>query len=157
MNRRTFLTAVAGTTTLLAGCSSSNNTDEEENGEQITTETTSDANSLTDFVELSSHEFTYSSTGLVLKTTVKNVSGNTLDLINIQSNLYEGDTRIANSSMNVSELGAGIKDTAEMSFYDAEPSDLEKVGSYEITVQTAPEIESYERTYSFEEFKFPPE
>ena len=158
MNRREFFSGLASVgVVVVAGCGGGAGDDSSSGGSSNPESTETERTQFSDVMELVSHEFRYSSTGLQLYTTVQNVSDSEIPLTNIQSNLYAGNRRVGNSSMNVSGLPSGIEDTAEMTFFDAEPRQLEEVTNYDITIEAIPDDGTYERRFEFDSFSFPPE
>lgn len=146
MERRKFVASAAVAVSIgIAGCSGGSDGDGSDGGDDETTE----SRSLEDFVTVASTDFGYDGT-VQLAVTLENVSDSELALINVQSNLYIDNERVADSSMNVSNLPAGTEDTAEVPFRDLDPRDREDVTNYDVTVQTSVGGESYEDTFEYD-------
>jgi hypothetical protein len=156
MERRKYIaTAGAALALGLAGCGSSDGNGNG-NGDGNGSETTENL-SLEDFVNLVSHRTAYISSNVGLEVTVENVSDSELSGVVVESNLYVENERVGDTLMRVNSLPSGVQDTAEMMFLDLDPRDRDQITNYDIIISTTPDTETYEKTYEFEDFTWPPE
>jgi hypothetical protein len=142
-------TTVAASSALsLAGCSSSddgNGNGGSGNGDSPTP--TPEGTQLSDIVKITSHEWRGSS---ILEVAVQNQTEDTLDIVQVEANLYDGDTRIGHSYTNISSLAAGVKQTSDIRFLDLDAAPCEAATQYDLVPNFYYDSEDYEERYEYE-------
>jgi hypothetical protein len=157
---RTSATVAAGATVGLAGCASNGNGDGNGNGDNNDGTTTNDngdtggetttqtGTQLTDIVEIVSHQWRGPT---ILEATVRNKTDSTIGTLQIDVNVYDGDTRLSNGYGTITDLPGGIEDTvrvSNMSDYSAAPCDA--ATTYELVPNFYFEETHYEQRMEYE-------
>lgn len=148
-NRREFLkySTAAVLAPAVAGCvSSSDDGNGGGEGGTPTATPTPEGTTLTDIVGITSHAFRGPS---ILEVTVENKTEDTLDLVQVEANLYQEDTRLAHSYTNISSLAGGVKQTSEIQFLDMDfpPCDTTR---YDLVPNFYYDSTQYEERYEYE-------
>lgn len=157
MERRQYLQLVGvGGVGSIAGCGGGGGS--RDSGESTDTQTaTPEGTQLTDLVEYVSHDFVPPEVGggFLLEVTVQNVSDRTLDIVYVDANLYEGDTRLGDASLSIGEFPSGVEQTEDMGFPDGTQYQ-DQITDYEIIISTRTEdLDEVSETYEFDEFEYP--
>jgi len=146
VNRRNVLSATSSVAFIgLAGCTSgdssgNSNEDSEEANENSGTE-------LTDIVTIEDHEWR-GATLLELK--VRNLTSDTIDLVQVEADVYVDDERINNAYTNISSLPGETVETSEIRFtesYDRDPCEADR---YELVPNFYYQNEDYEIRMEYE-------
>ncbi|TQQ79763.1 hypothetical protein EGH24_09690 [Halonotius terrestris] len=150
VNRRDVLTASGSVAIIgLAGCTSGDSSNDE-NGNSNEDSDDSNENSgtdLTDILTIEDHEWRGTS---LLEVKVRNQTSDTLDLVQVEADVYVGDERINHSYTNISSLPGETVETSEIRFtesYDRNPCEADR---YELVPNFYYENEDYEKRMEYE-------
>lgn len=149
---RRNLLSFAGTVTVagLAGCISSGVSDDtaretdEAGGGSVDGGTQTE---LTDILQIEDHEWLAAS---ILEVTVRNIIDDTLDLVQVEADVYVGDERTNHAYTNISSLPAGTVETSEIQFtesYDRNPREADR---YDLVPNFYYDGEDYEERIEYE-------
>jgi hypothetical protein len=151
-NRRAVIRlGSAAFTAILAGCVGGGGGDageEGENGEATATPTETPAGTqLTDLVEITGHEWRGRS---ILSATVRNISDSTIGTLQIDVNVYDGDTRISDGYGTITDLPSGIEDTVRVRMGDFSAVPCEAATTYDLVPNFYFNNEQYEERFEYE-------
>jgi len=147
MNRRSVLkltgtVAVAST----AGCSG-DTSDDGSNGDGSTPTPTSEGTQLSDLVGLPSHEWRGSS---IVDVTVRNKTDSTIGLLQVDVNVYDGDTRIGDGYGTITDLPGGTEETVTVRISNFDAAPCEAATTYELVPNFSYEGADYEDRREYE-------
>jgi len=125
MNRRNVLRAVtAATIAGVAGCVSTGDDGNSGGGDDG-----GGGTQISDIVELPNHEWRGAS---ILEVTVRNVSESTVETMQVDVNMYDGDERVGDGYWTITELPPGVEETVQVRIDNLSAAPCESVDTYDI-------------------------